>query len=414
MSGGLIQLVSIGAQDVSLTGEPNNSIWNSSFSRGKLFSVESIEQSTYGEVNYGTSCSFTLSRSGDLVAGLMFQLVLRRGPSSVSDPLPYYPAEHFFEGIELLIGGQQIDFIPHNWLRLYAQMYYNKTQAASYDDMTNFGLETQGQERTFYVPVPFFFNNAWNTRLAIPLIALQYHEVEFRLKFAKAADIIGIDTTFTPKLKIYADYVFLDSPERLWFAQNPHEYVITQLQVQKSVIVVDGTNRNYKLYLNFNHPVKAMTWVLTPGDAYHGKFTCLPGETYDNTAAPIEKATILLNGNERFTERPGRYFQSANPWFSMYGMEVSCGVYVYNFGLNNYLSLTQRGTMNFSRVDNATLKFTTKAAVIATPPAIRTQTTTNESQTYTDNSVLTTAEVFATNYNILRIMSGMGGLAYAN
>jgi len=412
--GGLTQLVAVGAQDVTLTSESGISLWKSSFNRGKLFSIESIEQSISGSVDYGSSCSFTLSRSGDLVAGLMFELVLRRGPSGVSDPLPYYPSEHFFEGVELLIGGQRIDFIPHNWLRLYSQMYYNKTQKATYDDMTNFSVETQGQERTFYVPVPFFFNNAWDTKVSLPLIALQYHEVEFRLKFAKASNIVGIDTTFTPKLRVYADYVFLDSPERIWFAQNPHEYVITQLQNQNQTVSVGNTNRMYKMYLNFNHPVKAITWVLSPGDAYHGIFTCLPGETYDNTAAPIEKATILLNGTERFTERPGRYFQVANPWLSMYGMSVTSGVYVYNFGTNNYLSKVQRGTMNFSRIDNAILRFTTKAAVIATPPATRTQATTDESQTYTQNSTLINMEVFATNYNVLRIMSGMGGLAYAN
>jgi len=92
-------------------------------------------------------------------------------------------------------------------------------------------------------------------------------------------------------------------------------------------------------------------------------------------------------------------------------MSVSSGVYVYNFGINDYIGLTQRGTMNFSRVDNSILKFTTKSAVIETP---RTQLTTDESQTYVENSMLTTAEVYAVNYNVLRIMSGMGGLAYAN
>lgn len=414
MTGGLTQLVAIGVQDVYLTGQPNESVWNSRFQRSKLFSLESIEQSINGDVNYDSSCSFILSRSGDLVTGLMFQLVLMRGPSDILDPLPYYPAEHFFEGVELLIGGQRIDFIPHNWLRLYAQMYYNNTQKSAYEVMNNFGPETQGQERTFYVPIPFFFNNSWNTRLALPLIALQYHDVEFRLKFTKAANIVGIDTSFTPKLRVYADYVFLDSPERIWFAQNPHEYVVTQLQYMKSVITVDDTNRNYKMYLNFNHPCSALTWCLTAGDTTHGRFTCLPGETYDNTAAPIDKATILLNGIERFTERPGTYFQMANPWISMYGMGVTSGVYVYNFGLNNNLSLDQVGTLNFSRIDNALLKFTTKAAVIATPPATRTQSTTNETQTYTDNTTLTTLEVYTTNYNVLRVMSGMGGLAYSN
>ena len=414
MTGGLTQLVAVGAQDVFLSGDAKKSVWTSNFRRSKMFALESIEQTLNGEVNFDKSCSFILKRAGDLVCGMMFQVILRRGPSSVTDPVPYYPAEHLFEGVELLIGGQRIDFIPHNWLRLYAQMYYNNTQKTTYDEMNNFGPETEGQERTFYVPIPFFFNNAWNTRLALPLIALQYHEVEFRLKLTKASDIIGIDQTFAPQLRVYADYVFLDSPERIWFAQNPHEYVVNQLQFTRSAVLVDEKIRHYKEYLNFNHPCMALTWCLTPGDSFHGKFTCLPGETYDNTAAPINKATLLLNGIERFTERPGTYFQLANPWLSQYGMGLTSGVYTYNFGLNNYLALTQRGTLNFSRIDSAILKYSTKAAVIATPPAPRTQATTDETQTYTDSAMLSTLEVYTTNYNVLRVMSGMGGLAYSN
>jgi len=278
--------------------------------------------------------------------------------------------------------------------------------------MTNFGVETSGQERTFYVPIPFFFNNAWNTKIAFPLIALQYHEVEFRLKLANGTDITGIDTSFIPKLRVYADYVFLDSPERLWFAKNPHEYVITQLQTQKSVVTVDSTNRNYKSYMNLNHPVKNITWVLTPGDTTHGRFTCLPGDTLDNTAAPIQSATIVIDGNERFATRRGNYFQTANPWLSMNGMPLSAGIYTYNFGLHDRIGMTQRGTMNFSRVDNSMIKFTTKAAVIDRPT--HTQTYTDETQTYTDNTMLNTLEIFAVNYNVLRIISGMAGLAYAN
>jgi len=410
--GGLIQLVSIGAQDVALIGEPNASLWKSEYNRGKLFSLESIEQNIIGSVNYGESVSFLLSRSGDLVTGLMMELTLRRGPSSVTDPRPFYPAEHFFEGIELLIGGQRIDFIPHNWLRVYSQLYYDNTQSSSYNNMTSFGVETSGQERTFYVPIPFFFNNAWNTKLSLPLIALQYHEVEFRLKLTNGSNITGIDTSFTPKLRVYADYVFLDSPERLWFAKNPHEYVITQLQTQKSVVTVDATNRNYKMYMNLNHPVKNITWVLTPGDTTHGQFTCLPGDTLDNTAAPIQSATIVIDGNERFATRRGNYFQTANPWLSMSGQPLSAGIYTYNFGLHDRIGMTQRGTMNFSRVDNSMIKFTTKAAVIDRPT--HTQATTDETQTYTDNSTLNTLEIFAVNYNVLKIMSGMAGLAYAN
>ena len=169
--GGLIQIVSQGVQDVELVGEPAQSLWKSSYRRSKLFALESIEQSVIGDIDYGKFCEIRLSRSGDLITGLMFQITLRRGPSGVSDPEPYFPAEHFIRDVELLIGGQRIDFIPHNFLRLYAQSYYDATQTATYNDMCDFSNEKQGQERTFFVPIPLFFNN-WNTKLSLPLIAL--------------------------------------------------------------------------------------------------------------------------------------------------------------------------------------------------------------------------------------------------
>jgi hypothetical protein len=406
--GGLAQLVAFGAQNVYLSGEPATSLWKTSYNRCKQFAIESIEQTLQGPVGYGGSSTVQLTRSGDLICGLMFQITLRRGPSGVDDPVPFFAAEHLIKNIELRIGGQRIDYLPHNWFRVYAQMYFNAKQEASYDDAVNFGNEVEGQERTFYFPIPFFFSQ-WDWKRALPLIALQYHEVELWINFTSASDIPGIDPTFDPKIRLYADYAFLDSPERVWFASNPHEYLITQLQYQKQTIILDALTRDYKIPVNFNHPCKFLAWNFAPGTETHGQFTYLPGETDSNTAAPLYEADIILNGRDRFTTRPGKYFKNANPWLSQYGGFFSSGLYAYNFGLNNCLGADPTATLNFSRLDNTTLRLVTKQAILT-----GSETTTTEQQTNVQNTVLNLVEIYALNYNVLRIMSGMGGLAYAN
>jgi hypothetical protein len=411
--GGLIQLIAYGAQDVYLTGNPQSTLWKQSFHRKTNYALESIQQVLMGTVNYGSSATVTLARSGDLVCGLMAEVTMIRGPSTAGTPEVFYPAEALFESIELRIGGQLIDTLYHNWFRLYDELFYDAKQTQAYADMMNFTQEIQGQARTFYFPIPFFFCSML-PGLALPLIALQYHEVELKFNFAKAADIQGVDTSTPPVVKIYADYVFVDTAERTSFAQKPHEYLVTQLQYQNQGVRFSNVQTlRYGIPLNFNHPTKMVSWVFTqPG--IHGQFTALQGATQDNTAAPLARAGLQLNGRERFTTRPGKYFTNAQPWLCQRGNYYSSGVYAYHFGLNNVVSHQPSQTLNFSRIDNAILVLHTKINNVPGPFTSVTSYSTNEDQTYEITSNLQTVEVYAQNYNVLRVMSGMGGLAFAN
>ena len=405
--GGLIQLVAYGAQDVYLTGGTTRSLWTAKYPRHTNYAIESIRQTIQGDIQYGGSATVILSRAGDLVCGLMAEVTFTYNGA----PDPMYPAEAFFRNIELKIGGQRIDYLYHNWFRLYAQLYYNATQYAAYNDAMNFTDEVAGQQRTFYFPIPFFFSQM-NTRLALPLIALQYHDVELKFDFCNTDDVQSVFTNVPPKVQIYADYVFLDSTERITFAQKPHEYLITQLQYLNHPLRFSPTTvLRQNIPLNFNHPTKMLTWATTQPHL-HGQFTALSGETDDNTAAPIAAAVIQLNGKDRFTERPGKYFKNANPWLCQRGRYTTSGIYTYNFGIDNVMNNPNSGTLNFSRIDNAVLVVKTKMNNLPVPVPPGTFTT--EEQTYTATSNITTLEVFALNYNVLRIMSGMGGLAYAN
>ena len=131
-------------------------------------------------------------------------------------------------------------------------------------------------ETTLYVPLLFWFCR--NPGLALPLIALQYHEVKINIDFrpigeclwavknlAGASGSQTVAAAYQQSLvaaSLYVDYIFLDTDERRKMAQNPHEYLIEQLlTLGGGEAVVFGNSSNYKFRMNFNHPVKELIWV---------------------------------------------------------------------------------------------------------------------------------------------------------
>jgi hypothetical protein len=108
---------------------------------------------------------------------------------------------------------------------------------------------------------------------------------------------------------------------------------------------------------------------------------------------PVVVAKIQLNGHDRFTEREGRYFNLVQP-YQHHTNIPAVGINVYSFALKPE-EHQPSGSCNFSRIDNATLLLTLSN---------------NTVNTYNTAQV----RIYAVNYNVLRIMSGMGGLAYSN
>jgi hypothetical protein len=249
-----------------------------------------------------------------------------------------------------------------------------------------------------------------NPGLAIPLIALQYHEVKFNITFAPAAAYTtGTSNIANANLNVYADYVYLDTTERRQFAQNAHEYLIDQLQYQSESS--SGTSTTNTIRLNFNHPVKEIVWCGTPQatlstnlgsyDAYLGpatpaSITAVPGLAGSGVSGSLEAfnsnlvSKIILNGTDRFTQRNLKYFTRNQIWDTHTGFGATgCpdAVAVYSFALRPE-EHQPSGTCNFSRIDTA--------------------------QLYFQGDYVNALTIFAVNYNVLRIMSGMGGLAYSN
>jgi hypothetical protein len=584
MGGGLMQLVAYGAQDVYLTGNPQITFWKVTYRRYTNFAIESIEQTFNGQADFGRRVQCTISRNGDLAYRTYLQVTLPEinqlmgiasfalgVGSGVYARWLDYPGEQLIAQVEVEIGGQRIDRQYGDWMHIWNQLTVTAEQTRGYFKMIGNTTqltfitdpsfsEVDGPcdsiaprqvcaprnalpESTLYIPLQFWF--CTNPGLALPLIALQYHEVKINLDIRPIDECLWAVTTLScapPNEKptpanqyapgrpvpaaiaynqslvaasLYIDYVFLDTDERRRFAQNPHEYLITQLQFTGDESVGSSSN---KLKLNFNHPVKELIWVVQPDQNvdYCSALVCdallfkvLGAQSFNYTDAidalpnaiqafggphelaadsrayidarglfndagaldynlppgnmtgywngpndpynevnmggppvpesnavsglsasilsqlkelashrdhnsgssvsdagtfvlcetsldmhcwgqnPVVTAKLQLNGQDRFSEREGIYFS----WVQPYQSHTRCpdeGINVYSFALRPE-EHQPSGTCNFSRIDNATLQLVLSNATV-------------------EGTKTAKVRVYATNYNVLRIMSGMGGL----
>ena len=323
MTGGLMQLVACGAQDIFLTGSPMISYFKTVYRRHTNFAIETIKQTFDVPAGFGVTTSCTLSRNGDLITGAYIQATLpdltEKSASNfgISNNGVTNPGRRFtrwidnighylIKSVEISIGGNLIDRHYSDWLEIWAQLTVPAGQMEGYrkmigqDPKNAFGQNTGLQAdvlssiaslgaspysikqsyivgRDIFIPLQFWFCR--NLGLALPLIALQYNDVRIQVSFREAEELIQVyvsDAT-TPvgwvpaseyhtyvahnslTANLLVDYVFLDADERRRFAQVSHEYLVEQVQYQEDTCMSDS-RRN--ISLNFNHPVKELLWVL--------------------------------------------------------------------------------------------------------------------------------------------------------
>ena len=402
MGGGLLQLVAYGAQDVYLTGKPEITFFKAVYKRHTNFAMETIEQVINGSATSGGRSSVTISRNGDLVQEIFLTGETMAVSGIATDEDKVYTAERMVADVELTIGGQRIDKLYQRWWRLFSELYHSEAKKAQYSKMVN-GVVAGDK---VYLPLIFFFNR--NPGLALPLIALQYHEC--RLDFTWGASMeLAVDKDH---IKCYANYIYLDTKERELFAQKSHEYLIEQVQFTGAeTLPTAGGVKNVRL--NYNHPVKELAWCVGDGSTADaslwnlvnvgtvasaaGVADCQPQESTgvvriatglsEEKDGKMASFKLQLNGQDRFSEQDGKYFNQVQPYYHHTGNAMP-GVYCYSFALQPERHQPS-GTCNFSRIDNATAVVTGVAGADF-------------------------LEMFATNYNVLRVMDGMGGLAYSN
>jgi hypothetical protein len=413
MAGGLMQLVAYGAQDVYLTGNPEVTFFQAKYKRHTNFAMENIEQTVNGTAANSGRVSVTVARNGDLVGDMYIELL----SATTAATTACWVAERAINNVELSIGGQRVDKHYQKWWRLYSELYLDESKKAAYGKMT-----TGISGKSVYLPLFFFFNR--NPGLYLPLIALQYHEVRVDIDLASDFTTYCNSNTF----KVWANYIYLDTEERRRFAQKGHEYLIEQVQHTGADTVDASATKQVRL--SYNHPVKELVWcfsnvasnpntlwnftsastdaniVLTSNveglqsncvvspSVYGSPLLALGADGGDSTftedaVGPLSEFKLILNGQDRFKAQKGKYFNQVQPFNHHTGSPYP-GVYAYSFALKPE-EHQPTGTCNFSRIDNAQVAVTMGAANGAT-----------------------TMHMFATNYNVLRIQSGMGGLAFSN
>jgi hypothetical protein len=387
MGGGLLQLVAYGAQDVYLTGNPQITFFKVVYRRHTNFSMEAIEQTFNGTAAYGNRVTCQISRNGDLIHRMYLQATLTAptGGAEYAD----FVGLALIKNVELEIGGQRIDKQYGDWMYIWNELSLPTGKRTGYNTMVGANLAAD-TGATLYVPLEFWFCR--NPGLALPLIALQYHEVKVNIEFRGADDVKKSGSSAVPALgatSLWVDYIFLDTDERRRFAQLSHEYLIEQLQFTGEESATANT-ASTRVKLNFNHPVKELVWVVQ-----RDVLTASSSNEWFNYSTPTgtnvcTTALLQLNGHDRFKERAGDYFALVQPYQHHENIPTTAGINVYSFALKPE-EHQPSGTLNMSRIDSAVL--TVGHSVLATAAKIR---------------------VYAVNYNVLRIMSGMGGLAYSN
>ena len=349
-----MQLVAYGAQDVYLTGDPQITFWKGVYRRHTHFAIESIENTFSGSVSAGASTSCTISRNADLLSAIHLEVVVTA--ANAASDVGY----GVVSSAEVQIGGQTIDKQYGNWMQVWDDLTLPEEKVTGYNKMI--GASLTADSHTLYIPLKFWFCR--HPGSAIPLVALQFHEVRVKVTFGNPMDDNGTPAAVTiDSAKLYADYVYLDEEERQRFSQSAQEYLIEQVQ-HKSVTLADGTEN---ISIPFNHPVKELIW---------------------NTPGEVDSSKITFNGQDRAASRAGLYYSHVQPYQHHTRIPaVADRVYCYSFGLRPE-EHQPSGTVNFSRIDNASMTIV--------------------------GGGTGTANIYAVNYNVLRVQSGLGGLAYSN
>ena len=353
MSGGIAQLVAVGAQDVHLVGQPEVSFFRSTYKRHTNFSQTVERQVIQGNVSNNGMSTVRFERKGDMLNYVY--LVPNTGTATVA----VADWRTVISKVELLIGGQLVDEQDSTYSTLIAP-----TLSATSSSKSVAGDLYGGSTNERFYPLRFAFCENWQT--AIPLIALQYHDVELRITWGAAA------ADSSKKWDVYANYAYLDTQEREMFASQPQNMLITQ--VQKAIA------SNAKIQeLNFNHPVK---------------YLAASNVTAVNMCLDTNRTKLQINGtdvadfkfaNPHFTSVP-LYYHTSHANSTPGGVAGGLGLFTYPFCLETG-KLQPTGTLNFSRLDSARI---------------------------VNDTLVNTESIYAVNYNILRVENGMGGLLYSN
>ena len=377
MSAALVDLVSKGAQDVYITGDPEVSFFRQNFRRHTNFAIKPERVDYIGQFNAGAEVTIPIKSKGDLLSYVWIEAPEIQ--TALSDTGLFATGQSATE-FTLLIGGQQVCKLDSLFIQGVHNVLYNDTSAKASCAVTTSVASANAKSAigssvgSDYFVIPFFFSEDWTK--ALPLVAMQYHEVEIRIKCRSGLTGFGA----TPK--VYANYVYLDTEERNRLLNTEQEILITQTQHQIMDTNSSGTVDVDLTY--FNHPSKAIHLISSAAD----------GTAWDNELK-FDSATLYINGQPLFEDMSDTYHHNVVPEMHCTvlpsGVVNSVPLFTWPFCIK--LNGSQpSGSLNFSRVDNS--KLVLKNLTVAGSPSM--------------------LRVYTVNYNILRVKNGLAGVAFGN
>lgn len=450
MSGGVLQLVSYGTQDVLLTGSPQITFWRQVWRRYGNFALESVLQTFHGTAGAGKRVSVTLSKNGDLahktylevelpaipdISNVLFTQSNPRLPDYLQNRAPYQDdymhwvdtvGFALIKSIDLEIGGTRIDRHTSEWLDAWSRLTVPSEKRAGFDAMVGrWATPEESSTRTgkvLYIPLTFFFNMFHG--LALPLISIMYHEVRINIEFRSFKELLHPpewvkanpdlesfeipDDAYMPSIdvRMYVDMVYLDAPERKRFSKMPQELLVNTVQflgdelVQPSQLTSVASATSSALYSGVSQVTTDLTVQRFVLNFVHPikeliwifvfEENILDNKIFEYEDV-FEEVRLLLNGHLRFAPRRGSYFRLVQPW-QHHTCVPDKPVYCYSFALHPE-EAQPSGTMNFSRVDQANLIAIMKPSAKAKAGRVK---------------------VFGVAYNVLRIQNGLAGLAFSS
>jgi hypothetical protein len=505
---GLLELVAHGIQDIYLIGNPQITFFKTIYKRHTNFSMEAFQVSYDARPTFGNKTTFTINRYADLMHTMFLEVDLPALSSnytydaSVGIPNDYAAGQGNITWInntgnailnyaDILIGKQLIDRQYGEWMEIWTQLTQSESKKRGLDLLLNRNsqLIVNSGPLTLYIPFQFWFCR--NIGLALPLVALQYHDVSLEVNFrplaqmytfvnpnygasifynitsdgisniidvykpySSALDIttLGVKgnkivfpdsteyfihptatvggggqtglaghpwkitlTTIPPansnvsvfikpngiinmsnnpqieEIRLYIDYIYLDTVEQREFATAKHRYLIEQVQWSGSESITAGASTK-RFRMNFNLPIKELYWitqldtVYNTNDLFNYSNTVDPYQTQGNI---MTSGLIYINGIERFSQRTGNYFRLIQP-YQKHTRSPNNFVYIYSFSVKPE-EHQPSGCSNFSKIDTKELFLNLSTGLSSCQ-----------------------LRIYGLNYNILRIYSGMGGVAFSN